>query len=256
MWLPYTSYIENLKKKRRENPYYRQANEQQKKIAQPWQELSDIMQNKSNDGSITDYALTDAMIKSQGTFANLQRDIFNQADDKTLQRNEMIDDQIAKYQSENERYQKQQEEIEKEKKRLEKEKKNDWWQVGAEALGTGIGYAVAGPIGGAIGSGVANMASSIFTNRPQTFGQGIKDTFSAFNSMSILDSEKKFYQDLESIDYDNLDKKDLGLLIGIINSGNDELLDKFLKNKSKNIFKPVNTEPLGSNEIFDYIYNG
>lgn len=235
MWLPYTKYIEKLKQKKAENPYYRFANQQQKKLSQPWQEFSDNLKSKVNTGEMSDSALSDMILKQQSAFASMQRDIFNDADLKTQNRNDMIDNEIDQSELKNDFYKKQQEEIEKQKRKLKEENKKNWWQVGAEALGAGAGFLMAGPSGAMIGSGAGNLLSGIFNDRPQVFSQGIQDTLSGFSSLSVLSEEKQFYDQLSLLDYDALKPDDLALLASIINSGNDDLLLDYINKRKRKL---------------------
>ncbi len=233
MWLPYTKYIDKLKKYKAENPYYNQASQQQKKLAQSWNELSENLQYKSQSGDLTDSALADMLMKSQNSFANVQRDIFNQADDRINQRNEMIDSKIDDAELKNDFYIQQQKDIEEQKRKQRKEEKKGWLATGLQGAGALAGFALGGPAGASIGAGLGGLAGAAVTKKPQYITQGIQDTLSGFNSMAVLQDEKNFYNTLSQLDYNALDTKELPLLIGILQSGDDKLLLDFI-NKKKN----------------------
>ncbi len=242
MWLPYTDYLNKLKKYKEVNPFYNQANQQQKKLAQSWNELSQNLQLKSQSGDLTDSALADMMLKSQNSFANVQRDIFNQADDRINQRNEMIDSKIDEAELKNNFYIQQQKEIEEQKIKQRKEEKKGWLagitQGTGALLGAGLGSVIPGigtMAGASLGSGLGGLAGAAITIKPQYIAQGIQDTISGFNSISILEDEKNFYNTLSQLNYDSLDTKELPLLIGILQSGDDKMLLDFINKKKKPI---------------------
>ncbi len=251
MWLPYTKYIDKLKKYKAENPYYNQANQQQKKLAQSWNELSQNLQLKSQSGDLTDSALADMLMKSQNSFANVQRDIFNQADDRINQRNEMIDSKIDEAELKNDFYIQQQKEIEEQKRKQKKEENKGWLAKGLQGVGALAGGLIGGLPGASIGAGLGSLAGAAVTKKPQYITQGIQDTLSGFNSMAVLQDEKNFYNTLSQLDYNALDTKELPLLIGILQSGDDKLLLDFI-NKKKNSF---NGKINWSTDGYDYHIN-
>ncbi|HPM02653.1 MAG TPA: hypothetical protein PK816_10905 [Candidatus Cloacimonadota bacterium] len=239
-WTPYTKWIDKLKKYKAENQYYNQANQQQKKLAQSWNELSQNLQLKSQSGDLTDSALADMLMKSQNSFANVQRDIFNQADDRINQRNEMIDSKIDDAELKNDFYIQQQKEIDEQKRKQKKEDKKSWLATGLQGagalIGAGLGSVIpgAGTVAGAsIGAGLGSLAGAAVTKKTQYITQGIQDTLSGFNSMAVLQDEKNFYDTLSQLDYNALDTKELPLLIGILQSGDDKLLIDFINKKKK-----------------------
>ncbi len=241
MWTPYNNYLEKLRQKQKENPYYRQALNQQKQLAYPYQKMSEELSHRTHQGYMTEGALADQMLKMNMNITDQQRQIFDNADMQNNQRQENYQNAIDDIEFKRDIHKQQ----ENERKKAEKKaKRNQWINAGSQILGAGAGALIGSPHGGAmigaqIGSAIGGMAGGIATDTPEYFMQGFQDTLGGLSSLTSLNEEKQFYNKLSSLDIANMGRDSIAELISIIQTNNFDLLDSFYER-----YNPANINPL------------
>ncbi len=229
MWTPYNNYLEKLRERQKENPYFKQAMNQQRQLAYPYQKMSEELSHRTHQGYMTEGALADQMLKMNMNINDQQRQLFENAEYKQNERTDKFNQVIDEIQFKKDIFVQQ----EKEKK---KQEKNAWINTGLQFAGAGAGFIAGGMPGASVGSAIGNIAGGIITNSPSNAMQGFQDTLGGLASISNLNQEKEFYNNFSKLDLNNLDRDKLGTLIAIISSGNLDLLENFYNNyNSSNI---------------------
>lgn len=267
MWTPYDKVLDRMQRLRAENPYYRYARVKQKQLVMPWQESREMLERGMSNNDMTDAGIADMMMKNSGQFANMQKQIFDEAENKALTRQETIDNQITETTLKKDVYVHEQEEIEKQKR---EEKKNAWknvlLQLGSAGLGAGAGFlfqqnAIANAInagqdpskmisplqsamfGGRFGASVGKIGAGIDTGTPDFVMKGMETAVDALSGLSSLKEEKQLYGKINEVDFDNVNKNDIALLVGAMESGNRALIDQLLLKLKTQLPKTIKPKP-------------
>ncbi len=220
-WSPYNKYLDNLRAKQKENPYYNQAVNQSRQLAHPWQQMSENLAHKTHQGYLTESALADLNLKSNQEFSNMQNQIYNNANLMQQQRQDNIDDKIFELDHQKELYLKQKEDE-------KKAKKKSWLSTGLQVGGAAIGGLVGGLPGASIGASLGGIVGGIATDETQVAMQGFADTLGGISSMSSLNYEKTLFSNMQKINLNAMDIEKLTKFNLILNTGNREMIENYM----------------------------
>ena len=228
MWTPYNELLNKQRKRLRENPYLRYANQMQSNLAHPYQQLQQNYMQRANSGQMTEGALADISMKQQQQFINNSRSIYDEANMRQQERKDQIQGNIDQLEFQNNLYIHQ----ENERKKAEKKAKKDAWlnvglQAGGAILGAatgGLGWGATAALTGAkLGAAAGGIAGGIATNNPQIAMQGFMDTLGGLSSMATLNSEKAAFEKMKEIEWDLLSTSEIAKISSFIGSGNQHL---------------------------------
>jgi hypothetical protein len=193
----YRRYIEDLKRRREEDPYYQRARAAGRDMSQQYEELMKQYDTRLKREGLPEISQQDfVMNKSQlwnRTLANME----SKAAAREAERDEEINANIDKAQLKYDIAKEQEEEREK----AEREARNKkWWQLGGTALGAaagtviapGVGTQIGASLGSAAGSGVAAFTGS--ETDPYLFEQGMADLASGVGQFAMHREQADFME--------------------------------------------------------------
>lgn len=238
MKIDYSKYINKLKTKRENSPYWQAFRRSLSSVSNDTRSIRNTMSGRMDKAGGSVAAIAQAEQESQSDVRKFNNSMFADMSEKDTARTDEIDSRIEQLQFS----QDEQNRAEAERLKAERNAKRSGLgkaaiQIGTTMLGAGIGVASAGTlapisaalIGGSIGGGIGQMAGSFVGGsgkmainhlNPEEFMMGFQDTARSVSSALTLSSQKSDLSSMtELLKSKNLSVTDIIFLQEFLKSG-------------------------------------